>query len=285
MRRFAHLVWVSSLLLACGGESDSDPSGSGGASSGGVGGSTSGGAGGSGNSTSGGASGSGGSTSGGAAGSGGSTSGGAAGSGGSTSGGAAGSGGSTSGGTGGGGAGGTGGALVAAPECNVDSDCKVFEDCCSCDGIPTSQNPGICKLGCTTKKCAALGVSATEVSCVAGRCVKGYDCDSSKVVCLTKAPNCPAGEVAQIKGNCWSGACVPAGECTSVASCSDCTSAKYACVTYVAKPAPVRHCVDIPLPCAGASCACFGPSVCTGSFNICNDLSGIKGVTCGCPTC
>lgn len=296
MRSFAFLIVASTVALACGGESEGDDgtgtggSGTGGSTSGGSGGSTTGGSAGSGGST-GGTAGSGGSTTGGAAGSGGSTTGG---SGGSTTGGTGGSttggtGGSTTGGTGGsitGGTGGTGGAAVASPECKADGDCKVFEDCCSCEGVPKADNPPVCKMACTTKKCAALGVSSTEVACVAGRCVKGFECNTTAVVCLAMPPKCPAGEVAQVKGACWSGECVPADECKNVAACSDCDTSKYACVTYVAKPAPVRHCVDVPPVCGGsANCACFGPSVCTGSFNSCNDLSGVKGVTCGCPTC
>ena len=297
MRSFAFLIVASAVAFACGGESEDGGSSTGGASTGGSttggsGGSTTGGASGSGGSTTGGASGSGGSTTGGAAGTGGSTTGGTGGSatggsggtGGSTTGGSGGTGGSTTGGSGG--AGGTGGSAVASPECKVDADCKVFEDCCSCEGVPKADTPPVCKMACTTKKCAALGVNSTDVACIAGRCVKGFECNSTAVVCLSMPPKCPAGEVAQVKGSCWSGECVPADECKNVATCSDCDTAKFACVTYVAKPAPQRHCVDVPPVCGGtASCACFGPSVCTGSFNSCNDLSGVKGVTCGCPTC
>ena len=196
-----------------------------------------------------------------------------------------GTGGSTTGGTGGTTTGGTGGGVAALPECKEASDCKVFEDCCSCEGIPKSANPGICKLGCTTKKCGVLGVSSTEVSCIAGRCVVGFDCNTTGVVCLGIPPKCPAGEVPQVKGSCWTGACVPTTECKDVTGCADCDS-QSACVTYIAKPGPKHHCVDVPLACGGnASCSCFGPSVCTGNFNTCTDLSGVKGVTCGCPTC
>lgn len=286
MRGSSIFFLASMVALACGGESDDGGSGTGGS-----GGSSTGGSAGSG--ATGGSAGSGGSSgtgaTGGSAGSGGSSTGGSAGSGGSTTGGSGGAtggtGGSVTGGTGGASTGGTGGA-AAKPECTQASDCKVFEDCCSCEGVPSSANPSICKMACTTKKCAELGVSSTEVSCVAGRCVKGYECDSSKVVCLSMPPKCAAGEVAQVKGSCWTGKCVPAGECLGVASCSECDGSKYACVTNVAKPAPTRHCVDVPQICGGAAtCGCFGPSVCTSPFTSCNDLSGVKGVTCGCPTC
>jgi len=305
MRKLAFFFLASTVALACGGESEDGGSSTGGSSTGGssTGGSSTGGGAGSGGSSAG----SGGASTGGTAGSGGASTGGAGGSttggtggsttggtGGSTTGGTGGSttggtGGSTTGGTGGattGGTGGTGGSVTASPECKAATDCKVFEDCCSCEGVPNSANPSICKMACTTKKCAAMGVSSTEVACIAGRCVKGYECDSSKVVCLSMPPKCSAGEVPRVKGSCWAGDCVPAGECASVAACSDCDTSKYACVTNVKKPAPDRHCVDIPAVCGGSvSCACFGPSVCTGIFNSCSDQSGVKGVTCGCPTC
>ncbi|MFO0567480.1 MAG: hypothetical protein U0263_17615 [Polyangiaceae bacterium] len=258
--------WVLLVLVACacGGESDDGGSSTGGSS--GSGGAT------------GGSSGTGGAT-GGASGSGGAT-GGSSGAG--ATGGASGSGGTT-GGTGGA-TGGTGGG-TASPECKEAADCQVFEDCCSCDGVPKGTNPPMCKLACTEKKCSVLGVSSTEVSCVAGRCVKGYECDSTKVACAAASPACSAGEVPQVKGACWTGKCVPASECASVAGCKDCDTTKYACVENVAKPSSA-HCVDVPAACGGSlSCACFGASVCVSPYTSCSELSGVKGVSCGCPTC
>ncbi len=273
MKRTRLLVPVASLsllALACGGESSDDGSrGGGNTTSGGSGGSTGGSAGSGG--ASGGSAGTGGAT-GGSAGIAGAT-GGAAGSG--ATGGAAGSGGAT---------GGTGG-VVGSPECKQDADCKVFNDCCSCEGVPKTANPASCPAICKQNTCEALGVSPTTVSCVAGRCVKGFDCDTSKVTCKAAPPVCPAGQVAQVKGNCYTFACVAASECTFVPGCGDCAPMDV-CSLYVTQLGPRPHCVSIPKTCGGNfSCACLGPSTCISPFDSCSDLSGQKGVSCGCPAC
>lgn len=271
MRGTTALLAFSLLVVGCGGESENDASGgSGGATGGssGAGGSTGGAGGG-----------------GGTAGTGGST-GGTAGVGG----GSGGSGGST-GGTGatggsGGSTGGTGGAGPAQPECKVDGDCKMFADCCSCMGIPTSENPVPCPAMCLQDKCGELGGPKTA-ACIAGRCVAGFNCDSSKVTCKMATPNCDPGKVPLVKedGTCWQGSCVPANECKAVKSCAECTGSLF-CVSYVTQLGPQNHCADVPKACGSDfTCACTGPSVCTPPYGTCQDFSGQKGVSCSCPNC
>jgi hypothetical protein len=265
MRSLAFIGLALFVTVSCGGESENGASG---------------GAGGSGGSATGGSStgGSAGSSTGGSA-TGGTASGGSAGS---STGGSAGS---STGGSAGSSTGGSAGATSASAECTADADCKVFEDCCTCAGVPTGENPAICKMACTDQKCKQLGVSSTEVACIAGRCVKGFDCDTSKVTCKMATPICNAGETPQVSGTCYTGDCVPADECHSVPDCAKC-AATDACVSYVAQLGPQRHCVSIPAACGGnASCSCLGPTTCISPFNACSDLSGIKGVTCGCPVC
>ncbi len=267
MRYLTGLALVSICLLGCGGESDSG--GSGGGTTGGSGGAT------------GGSSGTGGAT----GGSGGATGGSAGASGGSAgaTGGSAGTGGAT-GGTGGA-TGGTGGGGPASPECTTATDCKVFADCCSCLGVPTTENPTSCPQNCLLDKCGEID-APKAAACVAGRCVMGFECDSSKVTCKSLPPTCPAGQVARVDPTtqCWKG-CVPAGECNSVKSCSDCTG-ELVCAGYVTQLGPQNHCVDVPKTCNGNfSCACLGPSVCTSPFSTCADFSGQKGVSCSCPNC
>jgi hypothetical protein len=268
---------LSLLAVACGGSSED----------GGSGGSTTGGKGGSGGVTggSGGVTGGSGGVTGGSGGvtggSGGVTggSGGVAGGTGATGGG--GLGGASNGGTGGGG---TGGTSAAQPECKADSDCKVFSDCCTCMAVPIAENPTSCPLTCVIDSCVAAGAPKLP-ACVAGRCVMGFECDSSKVTCKSLPPKCGAGQVPQVSGDCWKGGCVAADECQSVHACSDCTGS-LACASYQTQLGPQAHCVDIPKSCGGAAtCACMGPSVCTDPFSSCNDLSGSQGVSCGCPTC
>lgn len=268
MRGTTALLALGLCVVGCGGESENDGAG-------GTGGAT------------GGTSGSGGSTggSGGSAGAGGAT-GGSAGVGGG-SGGAGGSGGSggSTGGSGGSG-GGSGGTGPAQPECKVDGDCKIFSDCCSCLGVPTSENPPSCPAMCIQDKCGELGAPKTA-ACIAGRCVMGFNCDSSKVTCKMATPNCDPGKVPLVKedGTCWQGSCVPANECKSVKACSDCTGALF-CVSYVTQQGPQNHCADVPKVCGtDFTCACAGPSVCTPPYGTCNDFSGQKGVSCSCPNC
>lgn len=201
-------------------------------------------------------------------------------------GGASGGTGGASGGTGGasGGTGGTGG-VVGAPECKTANDCKVFNDCCSCEGVPKAENPTVCPALCKQNKCESLGVSPTTVECVAGRCVKGYDCDTSKVTCKAAEPACPSGQVPEVKGNCYTFNCVPANECMFVPSCAKC-GGNDVCANYVTQLGPRPHCVSIPTECNGNfTCACMGPSVCLSPFDSCSDLSGPKGVACTCPAC
>lgn len=274
MRWLVLALVALSATAACGGESEEGASGGAGGTSATGGGGT-GGAGTGGTSTGG--------TSTGGASTGGSSTGGAS-TGGSSTGGVAGSGGAT-GGTGAsstGGVGGTGG--VASPECTSAGDCKVFEDCCSCEGVPKTENPAICKMACTDMACKQLGVSPTEVACVAGRCVKAFDCDLSKVTCKMAEPACAPGETPQVSGTCYTGKCVKASECHDVPSCSKCASTD-ACTTYVTQMGYKNHCVSVPTACSGAMCDCFGPSTCVAPYTSCQDKSGVKGVSCDCPTC
>jgi hypothetical protein len=273
MRFLACLILGSTLLLGCGSSEDDNggKTGTGGTDAG-----TGGATGGSGGST-GGSGGSGGST----GGSGGST-GGAAGSTGGSAGSTGGTAGSGSGGTAG--SGGSAGSSAAAPECTTDTDCKLVDDCCTCESMPNAQNPPTCSQTCLISTCTSLGVPNKDVSCVAGRCVAGFTCEGN-VLCPTTPPTCAPGTVPLIAAGCWQGSCVPADECLSVASCAACTG-DLACAIWQAQLGPQEHCVTVPASCNGDfSCACMGPSVCTPPFDSCNDLSGQKGVTCGCPVC
>ncbi len=195
------------------------------------------------------------------------------------SGGNSGSGGSSSGGMSSGGSGGGTG-----PECVSAGDCELFSDCCNCLGVPKGQEVAGCDLDCNVDECSRQGVK--EPQCIAGRCVTGYECDARNVACAAPTPACPDGQVPAVSGGCWTGGCVPAIECLSVTQCGDCFGANVACTTYETQLGPEYHCVEIPEGCAGAAtCECMGPSVCVQGFNACQDLSGIKGVACGCPAC
>jgi hypothetical protein len=200
--------------------------------------------------------------------------------------GGAGTGGAATGGAGTGGAG-TGGA-VNKPECTTASDCRLVSDCCTCRAGPVAApNPQPCPLLCIQSKCNQEMLPSGAVDCVAGRCVAGFNCDASTVVCGGPTPACAPGEVPTVNpsGTCYSGGCVPATQCKRVTSCADC-SADQACVNNVTFQGNQAHCVTIPTTCQGtATCACLGASSCVSPYTICADFSGLKGIACGCPSC
>jgi hypothetical protein len=109
----------------------------------------------------------------------------------------------------------------------IAADCKLVSDCCSCEAIPIGATGRPCSLVCIQSRCAALQLPQGAVDCVAGRCVAGFACDPSQVTCRVAPPSCAAGEIPSINasGNCYTGACVPASECTGVAGCGACTGA------------------------------------------------------------
>lgn len=184
-----------------------------------------------------------------------------------------------------GGIAGSGGSGGAGPECTTDADCKLWSDCCTCIGLaPGETPPASCPMTCLEDACSATGVKSA--SCVAGRCVAGYDCDSTQVTCKVAVPKCPSGQVPRVQGTCYTGDCVPAGECSYVDSCSVCNASGSTCAMYITQTGNRAHCVTIPQQCgANGTCACLGTSVCVAPYSHCTDFSGVKGVSCDCPTC
>jgi len=209
-------------------------------------------------------------------------------------GGASGSTGGTSAGRGGDGAGGTsagrgGSGGIPGPECTTASDCKLVDDCCTCAAIPVGATAPACGgVLCKQNQCPARQLGTGTVDCVAGRCVAGFACDATQVICKVAAPVCPAGEVPVINdaGNCYVGTCAPATECKTVSGCGSCTGANDACVSYETQLGIQHHCVAIPPECGGgASCSCFGAATCLSPYRSCREYSGPRGVYCSCPTC
>ena len=194
------------------------------------------------------------------------------------------------GGTGGsaGGAGGRGGAGAASPECTSAADCKLVDNCCSCEAIPAGATGAPCALLCIQSACAAKQLPAGKVDCLAGKCVAGFACDATGITCKVAPPACAAGEVPTINaaGNCYTGSCAPATECTTVAGCGSCTGSDQACVSYETQRGVENHCVTIPPECAGnGGCTCTGVASCLPPYGTCADYSGIRGVYCSCPNC
>jgi hypothetical protein len=262
-----------------GGGSGGAGAGSGGAGSGGMAGGD-----GTGGTASGGRSGSGGASTG----TGGTASGGRSGNGGRGTGGTA-SGGRT--GTGGIGTGGrgNGGNPAPKPECTTAADCTLYSDCCTCEArAANAPPPPACQMVCIQSDCAAHQLPPGAVACVAGRCIAGFNCDASGVVCGSLTPTCAAGEVPSVNatGTCFAGGCVPASQCKTVTNCSACGGSAPACVSYQTQLGIQNHCVTIPTECGGAAtCGCLGPTTCVSPYGSCGDFSGIRGVSCTCPAC
>src|SRR5690606_2235807 len=111
-----------------------------------------------------------------------------------------------------------------------------------------------CPQLCVIDACGAAGI--TKTACEAGRCVLQVSCDSSTVTCREMTPVCPAGQVPAVEGDCWTGACVDATQCSSVTDCTACGKGQV-CVTYGTRVGPEYHCVERPPECGSAeSCDC-----------------------------
>ncbi len=195
---------------------------------------------------------------------------------------------STGGSTGGTSTGGTtssGGSGGAAPQCTTDaSKCQLVNDCCNCLAIGPGEPAPTCNIPeCFVDTCTGLGLqNPVNAQCAAGQCVAGFVCDTSKALCNSLPPNCPAGTVPTVSGACWGG-CVAPTECLSVDSCDACKGG-LVCVQDETMLGPVYHCVAAPPECSGAAtCACMGASVCAGTYHVCNESAA--GLTCSCPEC
>jgi hypothetical protein len=171
--------------------------------------------------------------------------------------------------------GGSGGA------CEVDADCKLHDDCCSCYAIPVDQEDEACDLQCLQSKCSELGIK--KAMCVLGQCTtEKIDC-SSPVACDSKPPACPPGTVPGVSGACWSGACVPAEACDKVPSCDYCPESTL-CVANQAFTTEFT-CTPRPAACGDqVDCKCAGEA-CVDPFTACNEGEGEIDLICGCPTC
>jgi hypothetical protein len=136
--------------------------------------------------------------------------------------------------------------------CHSDDDCLLVSDCCACTAIPRGEKPATCdpKRVCVTTLCAQYqGID--HARCSAGRCVLGFDCDTTSIACKRLAPLCPLGQVPQVVGppggRCY-GECVDARQCLAVPACSSCRPTDLC----VGAAAAGLHCLD---PLLGSSLA------------------------------
>ncbi|RMG96012.1 MAG: hypothetical protein D6705_12395 [Deltaproteobacteria bacterium] len=173
----------------------------------------------------------------------------------------------------------------ASPECMGNQDCKIHEDCCTCEVVPADETPADCESECTQTACAAIDYKG-EAACIDGICrFPETTCDPSGVVCGAPTPSCPSDALPEVQGQCWSFKCVPISACDWVPDCSYCNPASEVCVIEQTEFGPRHDCEPIPWECGDgpADCACAG-KLCEAPFDTCSE--GQPGtLQCDCPNC
>lgn len=174
--------------------------------------------------------------------------------------------------------------------CEVDADCTLVDDCCSCEPVGPGEEVPTCGMPeCLVTQCTAVGLSDVEVACRFGRCtfIK-VDCNPIAVLCKSLPPECPAGQVPSVDvvAQCWTGSCVPAEACDWVPDCSYCDDDESICVTKLQKGS-YTVCAPKPVDCGDLEdidCRC-GAQVCAASppHTLCHDVS--DDIACECELC
>jgi hypothetical protein len=158
----------------------------------------------------------------------------------------------------GGNAGVGGAAAPHFPECRVDADCAVADDCCDCRAVPRVSASAMCKRACDQDACEARGITPTA-KCTLGRCTLAVSCDARLALCDSPTPQCAAGQVASVTSNgCW-GPCVDTTQCSGVTRCEDCAENER-CVTFPNVGGIIYRCIERHSACTEDNlCACLAP--------------------------
>jgi hypothetical protein len=171
------------------------------------------------------------------------------------------------------------------PECMVDADCMLVEDCCTCDAIPLGDAPPACgNVACEQSTCAAEGIDPPQAQCTFGHCeLVPMDCNPLFVACDTPPPPCPPGTLPSVAGDCWSGLCVPTEDCNVVPACADCAPDE-TCVLTGTQVGAYYSCFPTNDACAGGpDCGCMA-EVCEAPY-VCGEGVGEAPLECYCPVC
>ncbi|MEZ4383095.1 MAG: hypothetical protein R3A79_17340 [Nannocystaceae bacterium] len=162
---------------------------------------------------------------------------------------------------------------VEGDACESDADCAIAGDCCSCVAYnPSMTSPGNCGGNCKQDRCSEWGLEAA--ACEAGVCVvKGKSCNQDKVDCDALQPECPDGQLPQVAGGCYTGACLPLAACDWVPGCEYC-GANICAITE--GPDCVHHRCVAPIPeCDGLPyCECLGEIFCNPPHESCSEEQG-----------
>lgn len=157
--------------------------------------------------------------------------------------------------------------------CEVDEDCAIAGDCCSCVAYnPSMGSPGNCGGNCKQDKCSEWGLDAA--ACEAGVCVvKGKSCNADKVTCEIAVPECGPGTLPQVIGDCYTGECLALEACDWVPDCALCEGS--ICAITEGPGCTHRRCIE-PIPeCDGQPpCACLGQIFCQPPHDNCSEDQG-----------
>lgn len=163
--------------------------------------------------------------------------------------------------------------------CATDRDCKIINDCCSCDAVNVDEESTCGGMECLAPVC---GAAEPDAVCEAGMCTIEWDCNEAFVTCDVLPPECPDGLLPAIVDGCYTNQCVAAEECNVVPDCSWCLRDQ-ACVATESQLGPFYSCVPMPEDCGGvATCECL-PDACNPELELC--MTTDDGVACSCPTC
>lgn len=61
-------------------------------------------------------------------------------------------------------------------ECAQDTDCKLIDDCCTCEAVPTVTRVESCDLQCLQTTCLSMGYVEPAAACEHGRCIVRSTC-------------------------------------------------------------------------------------------------------------
>ena len=173
------------------------------------------------------------------------------------------------------------------PECMIDADCMVVEDCCECGSLPAGEVPAVCNQQmCDQSACGEQGIDSPQAQCTFGHCeLVPQNCNDIFVFCATPPPACPMGTLPGVDDtqNCWSGECVAVENCDAVPDCTYCGMDE-TCVFTATQIGPSYACVPTSDDCGAVpDCACMG-EVCQMPFQ-CGPGMGAAPLECFCPVC
>lgn len=167
-------------------------------------------------------------------------------------------------------------------QCQVDADCFLHADCCTCEGLPIGVDHDVCDGECDQSRCEALGID--RAVCRVGVCeTERLSCGTNEIVCDAPPPACPPDHLPETTPQCWTGECVPANLCDIITDCAACPP-HMMCVQNVSFVPHHLRCEPIPPACDGVpDCDCAGELVCTEPFSICSTDGPI--ISCECIKC